>query len=108
LVSCLFQNGFGVINPENENSSGFAWINHPKSNKIVGESKKKVDFLIIQIHAGEEDLHLPQPEWRKRYKEIINLGADLIIGHHPHIPQPVEFYKGKMIVYSLGNFYFKK
>jgi len=100
--------GFGVINPKNENSFGFAWINHPKTNRIIGESKKKVDFLIIQIHAGEEDLHLPQPEWRKRYKEIINLGADLIIGHHPHVPQPIEFYKGKMIAYSLGNFYFKK
>lgn len=100
--------GFGVINPENENSSGFAWINHPKTNRIIGESKKKVDFLITQIHAGEENLYIPQPEWKKRYKEVINLGADLIIGHHPHVPQPVEIYKGKIIVYSLGNFYFKK
>src|SRR4030067_202183 len=41
-----------------------------------------------------------------RYKQVIDLGADIIIGHHPHIPQGWEFYKEKLIFYSLGNFYF--
>lgn len=96
--------GAGVI--EGTYGAGFAWINHQKTNKIIQDSRKFVDILIIQVHAGEEDLKIPQPEWRKRYRELIDLGADLIIGHHPHVPQPLEIYKGKHIFYSLGNFFF--
>jgi poly-gamma-glutamate capsule biosynthesis protein CapA/YwtB (metallophosphatase superfamily) len=98
--------GFGVISKKK--GPGFAWINHPETKRIIENSRKQTDFLIVQIHAGEEDINLPQPEWRKRYKEVIDLGADLIIGHHPHVPHPIELYKGKSIIYSLGNFYFKK
>ena len=104
-VLSFCQWGYGVI--DKNNGIGFSWINHPKTNKIIKDSKKLVDFLIVQIHAGEEQINLPQPQWRKRYKEIIDLGADVIIGHHPHVPQPIEIYKNKIIAYSLGNFYFK-
>ena len=51
-------------------------------------------------------MDLPLPEWRQRYKDLIDLGADVIIGHHPHIVQGWEIYKEKPIFYSLGNFYF--
>lgn len=98
--------GFGVI--EKEGEKGFSWINHSIVDNLIKESKKKVDFLIVQIHAGEEEIFLPQPEWREKYKEIVDLGADVIVGHHPHVPQPIEKYKKKLIVYSLGNFYFNK
>jgi len=96
----------GAFDKETENF-GFAWINHPKTNEIIKDSRKKCDILIVQAHAGEECIQLPQPCWRKRYKEIIDIGADMVIGHHPHIGQPIEKYKGKFIIYSLGNFYFK-
>src|SRR5690606_33312975 len=43
---------------------------------------------------------------RDRYRELIHCGADIVIGHHPHIVQGVEYYKSKPIFYSLGNFYF--
>jgi poly-gamma-glutamate synthesis protein (capsule biosynthesis protein) len=95
--------GFGAI--DGFNKEGFAWVNHPKVNSIVEKTKKEVDFLVLQIHAGVEDIDLPIPEWRERYKELIDFGADIIIGHHPHVPQGWEKHKGKYIFYSLGNFY---
>lgn len=97
---------FGCIMEDSSEQSGYAWINHSIVDKKISESKKEVDYLIVQIHAGVEEIELPLPEWRSRYKQIIDLGADLIIGHHPHVPQGWESYKGKMIFYSLGNFYF--
>ena len=57
-------------------------------------------------HAGIEYTDFPLPEWRDRYKEFIDCGADAVIGGHPHVPQGWEMYNNKPIFYSLGNFYF--
>ncbi|WP_297094232.1 ATP-grasp fold amidoligase family protein [uncultured Draconibacterium sp.] len=75
--------------------------------EIVDVKKKYPDYhLIVNIHWGIEDIKFPEPEKIDLAHNIIDAGADLIIGHHPHIIQPVESYKGKLIFYSLGNFYF--
>ena len=63
-------------------------------------------MLIVQVHAGVELLDVPIPEWRAKYRQLIDLGADVVIAHHPHVMQGIEEYKGKLICYSLGNFYF--
>lgn len=63
-------------------------------------------FLIINIHWGSEyQLKNSKQQQELAYK-IIDNGADLIIGHHPHVVQNIEKYKNKMIFYSLGNFVF--
>lgn len=72
---------------EDESRSGYVWINHPLVNKRVIDIKSKVDILIMIVHAGAEDVPLPLPEWRSRYKKLCDLGADVIIRHHPHVPQ---------------------
>lgn len=100
--------GFGCLDQHNTNAGGYAWINHPIVNELVKTSKSNVDILLVQVHAGAEEVELPLPEWRNRYRELIDLGADAIIGHHPHVPQGWEIYKKKPIFYSLGNFYFDK
>jgi poly-gamma-glutamate synthesis protein (capsule biosynthesis protein) len=98
------ENGYGAIcNPETRH--GYAWINHDAVNNLVADSRKKVDILIIQVHAGVEEIEIPLPEWRQRYRELVDLGASAIIGHHPHVPQGYEIYKDAPIFYSLGNFY---
>jgi hypothetical protein len=97
----------GAIIDESIDDGGFAWINHPSVSFRIIEAKKKVDVLIIQCHAGLERVDLPIPELRRRYREFICLGADAIIGHHPHIPQGWELYRGKPIFYCLGHFYFE-
>jgi len=73
-------------------------------------SKLKIKYsthkIIVNIHWGIEDIKYVEPSKRKIAKEIIDSGADMIIGHHPHIIQPIELYKNKYIFYSIGNFYF--
>lgn len=98
------ENGYGALNGDRD--IGYAWVNHDQVKDDIKRYGASVDFLIVQIHAGVEMLDVPIPEWRKRYYELIDLGADVVIGHHPHIVQGMESYKDKLIYYSLGNFYF--
>lgn len=97
---------FGVLQDEHfADQAGYAWIDHPRARRAVMEVREKADWVIIQVHAGLEMVDLPLPEWRQRYRELIDFGADLVVAHHPHVIQGSECYKGKMIYYSLGNFY---
>jgi len=96
---------FGVLSDEREGGAGFAWFDHPRARAAIVASRARADYVLVQVHAGLEMVALPLPELRDRYRELIDLGADLVIGHHPHVIQGSEEYKGKMIHYSLGNFY---
>ncbi len=97
---------FGVLKDEADRvQAGYAWVDHPKARQSIIDARAISDQVIVQVHAGLEMVGLPLPEWRLRYRELIDLGADLVIGHHPHVIQGSECYKGKMIYYSLGNFY---
>ncbi|HMR18623.1 MAG TPA: CapA family protein [Sphingobacterium sp.] len=98
------ENGYGALNGDTK--IGYAWINHERVNADIAVSKAQVDVLIVQVHCGVELLDVPIPEWKKRCYEIIDQGADIVIGHHPHILQGIEVYKNKPICYSLGNFCF--
>lgn len=98
---------FGVYNYDrNQGEPGYAWINHYKVDKIVSDLKKQCDFVVIFVHAGLENYNIPQKEWRMRYRQLCNSGADVVIGSHPHVPQGYEHYDDSIIFYSLGNFYF--
>lgn len=87
---------------------GCAWINRKEINEIIKSAKSKCDYLIVLSHGGIEFIDVPLPEWRDRYRELIECGADAVIGSHPHVPQGTEIYKEKPIFYSLGNFFFDK
>ncbi|MCI5892666.1 MAG: CapA family protein [Clostridiales bacterium] len=64
------------------------------------------DLKIVQIHWGVEKAAEPSEEQINLAHTAIDKGADLVIGHHPHVLQGVEKYKGRYICYSLGNFCF--
>ena len=68
--------------------------------------EKNVDLLIAVFHWGEERTDKPNAEQIDLSHAAIDNGADLVIGHHPHVLQGIEKYKGKYILYSLGNFCF--
>lgn len=68
--------------------------------------KAKCDFIIVFTHWGNEYEDTENEAQRREGREFIDAGADLIVGTHPHIIQPVEIYKNKAIFYSLGNFIF--
>ncbi len=65
-----------------------------------------VDLIFACCHWGIEKEYYPTDYQRRLSHEFIDLGADLIVGNHPHVVQGVEYYHGKVILYSLGNFCF--
>ena len=64
------------------------------------------DVLVLMLHWGVEAAYSPTERQKDIARKLVDAGADLIIGAHPHRVQGVEFYKGKPIFYSLGNFQF--
>lgn len=74
--------------------------------KTISQAKHECDIVIVIVHAGCEFLPVPAPYIREIYRSFIKSGADLVVAHHPHVPQGIEIYKSKPIVYSLGNFLF--
>lgn len=99
---------FGTLTDQYDkrHTCGTAWINHDNVNTIILNLKKETDYIIVLAHCGYEHLEQPLPEWRTRYKSLIDCGCDIVIASHPHIIQGYETYKGKPIFYSLGNFFF--
>jgi AmmeMemoRadiSam system protein B len=72
----------------------------------IKELKAKYDQVVVHVHWGYEFATEPSVEQRQIAKMLVDAGADVIIGHHPHVIQPVERYKNSLIFYSLGNFIF--
>lgn len=72
----------------------------------VEQARPEVDILVVSLHGGKEGHPLPTPFQKLLAYTAIDAGADMVIGHHPHVPQPLVRYKGKYIAYSLGNFVF--
>ena len=73
---------------------------------IVKSERDWCDVLVVMIHWGEERVYDPTDEQERYGHALIDAGADLVLGSHPHVVGAVEQYKGKYIVYSLGNFCF--
>jgi poly-gamma-glutamate capsule biosynthesis protein CapA/YwtB (metallophosphatase superfamily) len=97
---------FGLIDGFNrEEKAGYAWINDPRIDKTILRLRRECDILLVFSHAGLEHYWIPQKEWRARYRHFCDLGADVIIGSHPHVPQAYESHAGSLIFYSLGNFF---
>ena len=67
-----------------------------------------VDFILISYHGGGEYVDRPTAGTRAFAHGALEAGADLFLGHHPHVPQGIEEVNGKLIVYSLGNFVFSQ
>lgn len=68
--------------------------------------KKTCRWCVIVAHDGEEFTALPMPYTRDRYMEYLDMGADIVVAHHPHVPMNYEILNEKAIFYSLGNFVF--
>ena len=85
----------------------FRWDDMAYIEKRIREIKSRCRWCIVVAHGGEEFTSLPSPYTRERYLKYLELGADVVVGHHPHVPENYEvFADGKAIFYSLGNFIF--
>ena len=74
--------------------------------KKIEKIKESVNYIVIYFHGGIEYQYKPSSEIVTYSHKFIDRGADLVIGCHPHVLQPIEIYKNKTIVYSLGSFIF--
>ncbi|HWR97506.1 MAG TPA: CapA family protein [Candidatus Methanoperedens sp.] len=70
----------------------------------VARIRQSADTVVVSLHWGEEFVRRPSPEEIHIAREIVDAGADLVLGHHPHIVRAIEEYHGSYIAYSLGNF----
>lgn len=101
--------GFSDVGPvwmkATETTPGILLANDPEFADIIAHAKTQVDILIVSFHWGEE-----YKPYTKRQEDLahraVDNGADMVIGHHPHVIQATEWYKEKFIAYSLGNFIF--
>ncbi|MEQ6389660.1 CapA family protein [Bacillaceae bacterium S4-13-58] len=85
------------------------YINEEEIIRAVQELKKQTDFIIISLHFGNEYQPLPSSMQKELATSVINQGADIILGHHPHVLQPAEWITRAdgsrgFVIYSLGNF----
>jgi hypothetical protein len=77
--------------------------------EAIRQARQKCDFLVVSIHWGTEYAPAPRPEDVETAHKMLDAGASVIVGHHPHVLQPVETYRTQdgrntVIFYSLGNF----
>lgn len=78
--------------------------NREQVKQDVERIKDKVDILMVSMHWGNEYTHKPTDTQKEVAQYLASLGVDIIIGHHPHVVQPIEFIDDTLVIYSLGNF----
>ncbi|OEF96673.1 CapA family protein [Desulfuribacillus alkaliarsenatis] len=85
-------------------------IYYPKLNKDIKRLKNKSDLVIVCLHFGREFYRYPSDKQKKTVEKTLEYGADIILGCHPHVLQPIVFHKqkNKLVIYSLGNFISQK
>jgi poly-gamma-glutamate synthesis protein (capsule biosynthesis protein) len=89
------------------NRPGISSFDVEKVKEEIAEIKNSsADIIVVSFHWGDEYQTKAGNSQKNIARSLIDAGADLIIGHHPHVVQEVENYRGKWIVYSLGNFIF--
>ena len=72
----------------------------------IRAARKKADLVIVSLHWGTEQSYTANSAQKAQARRFIDAGADVVLSHHPHVMQGIDFYKGKLIAYSLGNFLF--
>ncbi|MBP2626062.1 MAG: Capsule synthesis protein, CapA [Firmicutes bacterium] len=86
---------------------GYAFtIDETQLAKEISALKDITDIVVVSFHWGEEGSYWPNSEQNILARLSIDSGADIVIGHHPHVLQGIEIYKNRLIAYSLGNFAF--
>ncbi|MGU3470577.1 CapA family protein [Paenibacillus sp. D51F] len=80
--------------------------NSARAVEAIRSAKEKADLVVVMVHWGTERSEQPNAQQKRLARDLVDAGADLVIGAHPHVLQGFELYKGKWIAYSLGNFIF--
>ena len=89
-----------------DDSAGANPLNPIQQYYKIKEAKQNADYVLVIVHGGHEMYQLPSLRMVDTYRFFIDAGADAVVNHHQHCFSGYEFYKGKPIVYGLGNFCF--
>jgi len=104
--------GYSAFPPEGyfhtQEKPNISMLDESSLRESVINARNKCDFLIVSFHWGREFDPYPDDSQKNTARIAIDSGADIVIGHHPHVYQGVEEYNGKFIFYSLGNFIFDR
>ena len=102
--------GFSDVGPAwlavGGSTPGILLASDPRRQTIIAEAKKQVDVLVVSFHFGDEYEKTQNERQRVLAHAAIEAGADMVVGHHPHVVEGTELYNGGLIAYSLGNFVF--
>lgn len=90
-----------------QNSPGLAWANPESITADVQNAKMNSDLVVVLLHSGHEYVEAPSEPQTAAAHAAIDAGADLVIGHHAHILQGIEYYEDGVIIYGTGNFAFE-
>ncbi len=99
-VFCIAEKQFGV---SQRSSIGVDYFS-PNLYQKIRQAKATNDIVIVSIHAAAEMSRWPSPQIQELFRSYIDCGADIIHGHHAHVPQGWEEYHNGLILYGLGNF----
>ena len=91
---------------DDETPGCFSWSDLDLIREQIANIKKSCRWCIVVAHAGEEFTALPSPYTRERYLKYLEMGADIVVAHHPHVVNNYELVGDKAVFYSLGNFIF--
>lgn len=94
------------IRAEEEKAGALTWDREELIQKTLAGLRAEADWVVLVVHGFDEFYDLPSPEQRARYHRYLDWGADVVVGHHPHVVQNYERVGDKLIFYSLGNFVF--
>ena len=111
---CIALLGYNEFKPRSfaagPDTPGVAWSLWEQPRVLAdiraARTESRADLVIPYIHWGWEDEPEPNERQRALARRMIDAGADVVVGGHPHVTQGAEYYKGRLIVYSLGNFVF--
>jgi poly-gamma-glutamate synthesis protein (capsule biosynthesis protein) len=103
VINCC-EHEFSIATEDTEGSNP---LNPIRQYYDIIEARHKADYVIVIVHGGNEYYQLPSPRMKETYRFFIDAGADAVVNHHQHCYSGYEMYKGKPIVYGLGNFCFE-
>lgn len=86
--------------------AGTAPLDEGTVTSAIARAKAGANLVVVSLHWGGESMAYPSSEQKRLAHRFVDAGADIILGHHPHVIQSVETYEGAVIAYSLGNFLF--
>ncbi|MGG1887439.1 CapA family protein [Priestia megaterium] len=106
IATLGFTDTYTAYSAANDNDPGILPAKPEIFIPLIQEAKEKANLVVVHAHWGEEYDTTPSPRQKGLAKAMADAGADIILGHHPHVLQPIDTYKNTVIFYSLGNFVF--